>query len=64
MADHVLNAVVDHFVRYRHRLFRVASIVIFHDFQLVALNAAFGVNIGHRLRRTAELLIAILRNRT
>ncbi|CVH28418.1 Uncharacterised protein [Serratia marcescens] len=64
VADHVANAVVDHLVGDRNRLFRVAGVVVFHADQLVALDAALGVNVGNRLARAGKLHVAILRDRT
>ena len=64
MADNIFNAVVDHFVGYGYRLFRVAGIIIFHGNQLIALDAAFRVDIGNRLLRAGKFLIAVLRYRT
>ncbi|MNE60548.1 hypothetical protein D3C80_1556970 [compost metagenome] len=63
MADHVTNTVIDDLVGYRYRLFRVTGIVILYRHQLIALDTAFGVDIGNRLTRTGELHITILRHR-
>ncbi len=54
MADNVLNAVVDDFVGHRDRLLRIAGVVIFDGHQLVALNAAAGVDVFNRLTRAIE----------
>ena len=60
MADNVLNAVVDDFVGHRDRLLRIAGVVIFDGHQLVALNAAAGVDVFNRLTRAIELHVAPL----
>jgi uncharacterized membrane protein YoaK (UPF0700 family) len=43
VADNVLNAVIDDFVRHRNGLFRVAGVVVLHGNQLIALNAALAL---------------------
>ena len=63
MTDNVFDPVIHHFVRYRNRLFRVTGVIVFYDFQLIALDTALGVNVGNCLSRTAELLVTVLRNR-
>ena len=63
MANNVLDAVVDHFVGDRYRLFRVASVIIFDDLQLIALDAALSVDIRYRLLGTGKLLVAVLSHR-
>lgn len=63
VADNVLNTVVDDFVGHRDRLLRIAGVVIFDGHQLVALNAAAGVDVFNRLTRTIELHVAPLGHR-
>ena len=63
VADNVFDPVVDHFVGDRYRLFRVASVIIFYDLQLIALNAALRVDIRYRLLGAGKLLIAVLGHR-
>ncbi len=55
MTNNVFDAVVDHFVGYRYRLFRVASVIIFDDLQLIALDAALSVDIRYRLLCAGKL---------
>ncbi len=59
MTNNVFDAVVDHFVGYRYRLFRVASVIIFDDLQLIALDAALSVDIRYRLLCAGKLLVAV-----
>lgn len=63
MTNNVFDAVVDHFVGYRYRLFRVASVIIFDDLQLIALDAALSVDIRYRLLCAGKLLVAVLGHR-
>ncbi|CAM4123974.1 Uncharacterised protein [Klebsiella grimontii] len=60
MADNVLNTVIDDFIRHRNGLFRVAGVIVLHGNQLIALDAALGVNIFDRLARAVEFHIAPL----
>ncbi len=64
MADNIFNAVVNHFVRHRNGLFRVAGIIIFYNLQFFAFDTALRINVCNGLLRTGKLLIAVLRNRT
>ena len=63
VTNDVFDAVVDHFVGYRYRLFRVASVIIFDDLQLIALDAALSVDIRYRLLCAGKLLVAVLGHR-
>ena len=63
VTNNVFDAVVDHFVGYRYRLFRVASVIIFDDLQLIALDAALSVDIRYRLLCAGKLLVAVLGHR-
>ena len=63
MADNVLNPVVDDFVGDRNGLFRIAGVVILHAYQLVALDAAFGVDVFDGLTRAVKLHVTPLGNR-
>ncbi len=49
MTDDELDAVVDHFVGYGNGLFWIAGIVVFHGFELLAVDAALGVDVGDGL---------------
>lgn len=60
MADNVLDAFINNFVRYRHGLFRVAGIVELNANQLIAFNSALRVNVFNGLPRAVELHVAPL----
>ncbi|MNZ60173.1 hypothetical protein D3C78_782350 [compost metagenome] len=63
VADHELDAVVDHFVGHRHRLLGVTGIVVFHGHQLLAVDATLGVDLLDGHAGTAELHVTVLRHR-
>lgn len=64
VADDKLDAIVDHFVRYGHCLFRVASVVVFLGFEHLAVDAALGVDLLNGHFGTDELHVAVLSDRT
>ena len=64
MANDVLDTVVHDFVGDRDGLFWIAGVVIFYAHQLVAFDAAFGVDVFNGLTCAVELHITPLGNRT
>ncbi len=63
MADHILDAIVHDFVRHRDGLFWIAGVVVLHAHQLVAFDAAFGVDVFNCLTCAVELHVPPLGNR-
>jgi hypothetical protein len=45
VADHELDAVVDHFVGDCNGLFRIAGVIVFNGFEHLAVDAALGVDL-------------------
>lgn len=60
MTDHELDAVVDDFVGYGDGLFRIAGIIVFDGLELLAIDAALGVDLFDGHFRATELHVAVL----
>ncbi len=63
MADHELDAVVDHLVGDGHGLLGIAGVVIDDGFDLLALDAARLVDLLDRHLATGELHVTVLGDR-
>lgn len=63
MADHELDAVVDHLVGDRHGLLGIAGVVIDDGFDLLALDATGLVDLLDRHLAAGELHVAVLGDR-